>query len=106
MSELIENKFILGDNRLEAVALVNVNDMAIIDFLYGEIFTHFRVPKEIIMDGGPYFVSHKFEALLQKYHIQHSITSPYHPQANGQVESTNKFIEAILTKTFISHRRD
>ena len=36
----------------------------------------------------------------------HRITSPYHPQANGQVESTNKVIEAILTKTVASHRRD
>ena len=51
-------------------------------------------------------MSQKFEALLQKYHIQHRITSPYYPQANGQVESTNKVIEAILTKTVRSHRRD
>ena len=48
-------------------------------------------------------MSHKLEALLQKYHIQHRITSPYHPQANGKVESTNKVIEAILTKTVKSH---
>ena len=52
------------------------------------------------------FVPHKFEDLLQKYHIQHRITSPYHPRANGQVESTNKFIESILTKIDRSHHRD
>ena len=91
---------------VEALALVKANDQAVIDFLYREIFTHFGVPKEIIIDGGLQFVSHKFEALLQKYHIQHRITSPYHPQANGQVEITNKFIETILTKTVRSHRRD
>ena len=51
-------------------------------------------------------MSHNFEALLQKYHIQHRIASPYHPQANGQVESTNKVIEAILTKMVKSHHRD
>ena len=51
-------------------------------------------------------MSHKLEALLQKYHIQHIITSPYHPQANGQVESTSKVIEVILTKTVRSHCRD
>ena len=56
--------------------------------------------------GGPQFVSHKLGALLQKYHIQHIINSPYHPQANGQVESTNKVIEAILTKTVRIHCRD
>ena len=68
---------------VEAVALVKSNDQDVIDFLYGEIFTHFGVPKEVVIDGGPQFVSHKFEALLHKYHIQHRIASPYHPQANG-----------------------
>ena len=38
---------------VEAVALVKANDQAMIDFLYGEIFTHFRVPKEVVTDGGP-----------------------------------------------------
>ena len=51
-------------------------------------------------------MSHQFETLLQKYHVQHRVTSPYHPQANGQVESTNKVIEAILTKTVKSHHID
>ena len=91
---------------VEVVALVKANDQVVIDFMYGEIFTRFGVPKEIIKNGGPQFVLHKLEALLQKYHIQHIITSPYHPQANGQVESTNKVIEAILTKTVRSHHRD
>ena len=51
-------------------------------------------------------MSHQFESLLRKYHVQHRVDSPYHPQANGQVESTNKVIEAILTKTVKSHRKD
>ena len=91
---------------VEAVALVKANDQAVIDFLYSETFTHFGVPKEVVTDGGPQFVSHQFEALLLKYHIQHWIASPYHPQANGQVEITNKVIEAILSKTIKSHHRD
>ena len=64
---------------IEVVALVKANDQAVIDFLYGEIFTHFGVPKEVVTDGGLQFVSHQFEALLRKYHIQHRIASPYHP---------------------------
>ena len=45
-------------------------------------------------------------ATLKNHHIMHRITSPYHLQGNDQVESTNKVIEAILTKTVASHRRD
>ena len=38
---------------VEVVALVKANDQVVMDFLYGEIFTHFGVPKEIVTDGGP-----------------------------------------------------
>jgi hypothetical protein len=44
--------------------------------------------------------------LTEKYGIKHCKSSPYHPQANGQVESTNKVLEAILTKTVQLHHRD
>ena len=64
---------------VEVVALVKANDQDVINFLYGEIFTHFGEPKEVVIDRGPHFVSNQFEALLQKYHIQHRIASPYHP---------------------------
>ena len=49
---------------VEAVALFKANDQAIMYFLYGEIFNHFGVPKEIVTDGGPQFVSCKLESLL------------------------------------------
>ena len=45
---------------VEVVALVKANDQPVIDFMYGEIFTHFRVPKEVVIDGGPQFLSHQF----------------------------------------------
>ena len=64
---------------VEAVALVKTTNQAVIDFLYGGIFTRFSTHKEVVTDGGPQFVSHKFEALLHKYHIQHRMDSPYHP---------------------------
>ena len=64
---------------VDNVAFVKANDQAVMDFLYGEIFTHFGVPKEIVTVGERQFVSRKLESLLQKYHIQHRITSPYHP---------------------------
>ena len=88
---------------VEAVALAKAYNQVVIDFLYNEIFTRFGVPREVVTDGGPQFMSHQFESLLQKYHVQHRVASPYHPQANGQVESTNKVIESILTKIVKSH---
>ena len=41
-----------------------------------------------------------------KYGIRHCKFSPYQPWDNGQVESTNKVLEAILTKTIHLHHKD
>ena len=84
---------------VEAKALLKANEESVLTFLFEEIFVRFGFPRELVTDGGPPFNSHGFKDTLQKYHIKHKMTTPYHPQANGQVESTNKVIEAILKKT-------
>jgi transposase InsO family protein len=91
---------------VEAKELHRATEEAVLDFLFEDIFIRFLVPRELVTDGGPPFTSHGFKATLQKYHIQHRMTTPYHPQANGQVESTNKVIESILTKTVKKNRKD
>eukprot|EP00253_Pinus_taeda_P007167 PITA_07167 len=91
---------------VEAKALIRANEESILTFLFQEIFVRFGVPRELVTDGGPPFNSHGFKATLQKYHIHHKITTPYNPQANAQVERTNKVIEAILTKTVKENRKD
>lgn len=90
---------------VEAKALPRATKDFVIQFLF-HIFVQYGLPRDIITDGGPQFAGNKIAATLKNYHIQHKITTPYHPQANGQVESSNKIIEAILTKTIASHRRD
>eukprot|EP00253_Pinus_taeda_P028586 PITA_28586 len=91
---------------VEAKALIKANEEAVLTFLFEEIFVRFGLPRELVTDGGPPFNSHGFKDMLQKYHIKHKMTTPYHPQVNGQVESSNKVIEAILTKTIKENRKD
>ena len=74
-------------------------EKSVVEFIYEEIFTRFGVPREILKDQGTQFTSKLMKELTTKYAIRHYKYSPYHPQANGQVESTNKVLEAILTKT-------
>eukprot|EP00253_Pinus_taeda_P031166 PITA_31166 len=90
---------------VEAEALPRATEDSIIQFLF-HLFLRYDLPRDIITDGGPQFSGNKIAATLNNYHVQHKITTPYQPQANGQVESNNKIIEAILTKTITSHRRD
>ena len=86
--------------------LIRATEQVVSEFLFEDIFIRFRIPMEIVMDGGPQFTSHLIKKLVEKYGIHHRISSPYHPQENGQVESTNKFIEGILTNIVANHRRN
>eukprot|EP00253_Pinus_taeda_P014319 PITA_14319 len=90
---------------VEAEALPRATEESVIQFML-HLFVHYGLPREIITDGGPQFVGNRIAETLNNYHVQHKMTTPYHPQANGQVESSNKIIEKILTKTVASHRRD
>ena len=81
---------------VEAEALLRATGDSVIQFLF-HIFVHYGLPRDIITDGGPQFAGNKIAATLQNYHVQHKITTPYHPHANGQVESSNKIIETILS---------
>jgi hypothetical protein len=91
---------------VEAKSLFRALEKYVVEFIYKDIFTHFGVPHEIITDQGTQFTSKTMKELIEKYGIKHRKYSPYHPQANGQVESTNKVLEDILTKTIQLHHRD
>ena len=50
----------------------------------------YGVPEEIQSDNGSQYVNKVVEALVELLHVRHHRTVPYHPQANGIVERTNK----------------
>ena len=79
----------------------HAHDEKVAKFLYKEFFTRYGVPKELVTDQGAQFTSNLISALMKQYNIRHRKSSPYHPQANGQVEVTNHKFENILTKIAI-----
>jgi len=91
---------------VEAKALPSATENSVVQFLFEDIFTRFGVPREIVTDQGSQFTFNLMEKLMEEYKIKHKKYTPYHPQANGQVESTNKVLENIITKTIHLHRRD
>ncbi len=46
------------------------------------------------------------EFLLNEFMVVHQTSAPYHPQANGQAESTNKTLCTALTKIVEGNRTD
>ncbi|KAM2170440.1 hypothetical protein ACFX1R_035638 [Malus domestica] len=64
------------------------------------------MPRVLISDGGSHFCNRTIEALLKKYHVTHKVSTPYHPQTNGQAEVSNREIKQILEKTVGPNRKD
>lgn len=91
---------------VEAKALYPTTEKEVVEFLFEDIFTRFGVPCEIVTDQGTQFTSKLVKALTEKYQVKHCKLTPYHPHANGQVESTNKVLESILKKTIHLHHKD
>ncbi|GFS28943.1 hypothetical protein Acr_00g0004750 [Actinidia rufa] len=55
-------------------------------------FAQFGIPKVIISDNARQFDNDKFRLFCSDLAISHHFSSPGHPQANGQVEVTNRTI--------------
>jgi len=78
----------------------------VIKFLKDSIFSHFRMPGAIISYGGFHFYNKPMAELMKKYRVIHKVSTPYHPQTNGQAELANKEIKQILEKIVNSNQKD
>ncbi|XP_073304121.1 uncharacterized protein [Primulina huaijiensis] len=77
---------------IEAIPCRTNDHKIVIKFLKENIFSRFGIPRAMISDGGTHFVNKPFASLMKKYGITHKVTTPYHPQTNGQVELANREI--------------
>jgi hypothetical protein len=69
------------------------------------VFRHQGMPRVILSDNGPQFVSEFWKQLFLLLETSIRLTSTYHPQSNGGQEKFNKtLIEAL--RTYVSHRHD
>ena len=91
---------------VEAKVVSFAIEKVVVDFIFTEIFTGFGVPRENFSDNGLQFISNLVQGVMEKYKIRHKKSTLYHPQENGQVESTNKVTESILTKIVNMHQKD
>ncbi|XP_071926219.1 uncharacterized protein [Coffea arabica] len=76
------------------------------DFLKSNIFARFGMSRAVVSDRGTHFCNKTITALFRKYGVLHKVSTPYHPQANGQAEVSNKEIKSILEKMVRPDRKD
>src|SRR4051812_6930317 len=83
---------------VEAVPSEQADAQSIIKFIYDDIICHHGIPTLLTSDRGTEFVNELLATLTTVYKIKHIKTTAYNPQANGQVECTNRTIKDILSK--------
>lgn len=58
--------------------------------------SRYGVPERVHTDQGSNFVSSSFESFCRNLGMQHTCSSPLHPQGNGQVERFNRTLKSLL----------
>jgi hypothetical protein len=91
---------------VEVEALVNITAKSIERFLWKNVVYRYGVPHAFVTDNGKQFDCDSFRKWCAELHIRNYFSSPKHPQANGQVEATNKTIFKILKKKLGDRKKD
>jgi ribonuclease HI len=79
----------------EVEPLANITTTAIQRFLWKNVICRYGVPHAFVTDNGKQFDCEPFRKWCAELCIKNYFSSPGHPQANGQVEATNKTIFKI-----------
>ena len=82
----------------EAEALTTITTLKIQGFVWKNIICRFGLPKVLITDNGKQFDCDLFRDLCGGHGIENHYSSHVHPQANGQVEVTNRTLLSALKK--------
>ncbi|CAM8921346.1 unnamed protein product [Rhodiola kirilowii] len=90
----------------EAVATKTCDAKSVTRLFKKIIFPRFGTPRAVVSDNGGHFREKQFGTMLRKFGVYHKFSTPYHPQANGQAEVTNRELKKILEKTVNNSRKD
>ena len=73
-------------------------------FLFNHIIGRFRVLHSIVTDHESDFRNQMMEELSAKLGFRHENSTPYYPQATGQVEAINKVLKTMLRQMVGDHK--
>eukprot|EP00253_Pinus_taeda_P014198 PITA_14198 len=69
----------------EAMPTLNNNGETAALFFFNHVVTRFGVPRAIVTDHGSHFHNHMMVELTSKLGLSHNSSTPYYPQAYGQL---------------------
>ena len=83
-----------------------VKTFDVIKFIKHHVVYRFGVPRWIVHDNGPQFVSQAFQKFCNKLRIHSVSSTAYYPAANGLANAFNRTIGKLLKKFVSKSQRD
>eukprot|EP00253_Pinus_taeda_P005654 PITA_05654 len=90
----------------EAMPTLNNNDKMADILFFNDVVSRFGVPHDIVTNHGSHFCNHMMVKLAAKLELSHDSSTPYYPQANGQVEAINKVLKHMLQRMIGVNKRN
>ena len=81
---------------VEAEPLGTITEKSIRAFVWKNIICRYGIPRVLASDNGKQFDNSAFKSFCLELSIRNHYSSPAHPQANGQVEVTNRTLLKII----------
>ena len=81
---------------VEAEPLATITEKNVRGFVWRAIICRFGIPRAFISDNGRQFDNSPFREFCEELGIHNHYSSPGHPQANGQVEVTNRSLLKMI----------
>uniref|UniRef100_A0A2N9HNT3 Uncharacterized protein n=1 Tax=Fagus sylvatica TaxID=28930 RepID=A0A2N9HNT3_FAGSY len=81
---------------VEAEPLATITEKNVQNFVWKAVICRFGIPRVLMSDNGKQFDNPKFRQFSQELGIHNHYSSPGHPQANGQVEVTNRSLLKLI----------
>ena len=77
----------------QVIAMTSTTAVKTVDILRS-VFSRYGIPDQIVTDNGPQFTAEEFKQFCIGNGINHTLTAPYHPSTNGEVE---RFVQTFKT---------
>jgi hypothetical protein len=81
---------------VEAEPLATITERNIQNFVWKAVICRFGIPTVLVSNNGKQFDNPKFRQFSEELGIHNHYSSPGHPQANGQVEVTNRSLLKLI----------
>ena len=81
---------------MEAKPLAIITEKSIRTFVWKNIICRYGIPRVLVSDNGKQFDNDSFRDFCTELGIKNHYSSPTHPQANRQVEVTNRTLLKLI----------